>query len=120
MHELSLVSELLRQVEEVMHAHHAERVVAVRVFVGELSGTEPELLSNAFELVAETTSARGARLELQFRPLMGQCQTCQRQFRVERFRFQCPFCAARKVSIVDGQDVILDSVTLETDEGSQP
>ena len=119
MHELSLVSELLRQVEEVRNAHHAERVVTVRVSVGEFSGTEPELLRSAFDLLAGTSCAKGAKLELQSRPLMGQCQTCQQEFRVEHFCFQCPFCAAREVSIVDGQDVILDSVTLETDEGSR-
>jgi Zn finger protein HypA/HybF involved in hydrogenase expression len=49
MHERSLVMALLRQVDELRRAQGGQRVVLVRVSVGEFSGVEPELLRMAFQ-----------------------------------------------------------------------
>jgi len=113
MHELSLVRALFRQVEELMRREGADRVVDVRVSVGEFSGVEPELLRSAYDSHVNSTAVRGAQLHLKNVPLSLRCESCGHEFCVVRFRFVCPECEDRQVTIVRGEGLLLESVTLE-------
>lgn len=116
MHEMSLVQALLEQVEILMREKSADRVSLIRVGVGEFSGVEPDLFRSAFELLVETTPLRGATLHMESVPLESRCARCGREFAIEKFCFQCPACASRDLKILRGEDLILDSVTLEQGE----
>ncbi len=115
MHEASLVRALLRQVEDLMQQHQARRVRCVRVIVGEFSGVEADLLETAFEDQVGDSAARGARLEVSRRPLRGRCGGCGWEFAIVKFRFECPRCASRDIKAIAGEELLLDSVTLEAD-----
>lgn len=119
MHEASLVHSLLQQVEDLLRAHGAQRVTCIRVSVGEFAGVEPELFRSAFELMAPQSVARGATLELQTVPLVARCEECQQEFHVERFEFVCPLCQHSTVSIIRGEELTLEDVTLEDSDLSQ-
>ena len=113
MHERSIVRSLLRQVEDLLRAQQAARVLAVRLSVGEFAGVEPELLRWAYEDMVDGTSAQGADLVLEQVPLEARCDQCGREFAVERFRFECPACGSSSVTVVRGEGLVLESVTLE-------
>jgi hydrogenase nickel incorporation protein HypA/HybF len=113
MHELSLMAGLLRQIEEAALASGAGRVTAVSLKVGELAGVEPALLSGAFDLLAPGTVAEGASLDIEHVPLTAECESCG-PFRVERFRFRCPSCGGAGTRVVAGEDVILESLVVES------
>ena len=113
MHERSLVNALLRQVEHVSARHPGSRVQSILVRIGEFSGVEPELLVSAYsDLVIDTPYCR-ATLEVERVALEGVCPQCNRRFRIERFNFQCDRCGSRKINIHGGEEMLLDSVTLE-------
>ncbi len=116
MHEDSLVRALLRQVEDLLRQHTAARATRVKVTIGEFSGVEPDLLELAFARQAHATAARGARLNVERVPLTGSCQRCSQSFVIRRFRFVCPSCESSAVTVTGGEQLILDSVTMETDE----
>ena len=107
---------LLRQVEEIRHAHGGRRVVEVQVSIGEFSGVEPDLLVSAFEQLALSTHAQNASLAIQQVPLEARCGECGREWRVERFRFECVACGSRLVEVVRGEDLMLESVSLAEDD----
>ena len=48
-------------------------------------------------------------------PLECHCDECRDDFAVNEFRFECPKCKSGSVSIIRGEGIILDSVTLERD-----
>ena len=116
MHERSLVEALLNQVERLMREQRAARVRVVRVSAGEFSGVEPELLRIAFVDLVDDSAVSGARLELEEVTLEAQCEDCGEEFAVERFRFQCPRCESRRIAIVRGEGLMLESVTMEFEE----
>ncbi len=60
MHELSLCEDLLNQVMTIAEQHRAQRVASVTVRIGPLSGVEPLLLENAFNLSSAGTLAEEA------------------------------------------------------------
>ncbi len=116
MHEYSLVQALLRQVEGLMREQQAQRVATIKVSVGDFSGVEPELFQLAFETLVDDTPARGADLKLERVALESKCRDCGREFEIDRFRFQCPHCASGDLMILRGEELVLESVTLEQDE----
>jgi hydrogenase nickel incorporation protein HypA/HybF len=96
-----------------MVQERAQRVVGIRVSVGEFSGVEPELLRSALEQLVDDTEVRGAQFWLERVPLELSCNDCAGQSKVRRIRFQCPQCGGHNVTIVRGEDLLLESVTLE-------
>jgi hydrogenase nickel incorporation protein HypA/HybF len=116
MHERSLVKALLRQVENVAAEHPASHVVSIRVRIGEFSGVEPDLLASAYRDLITETPFRGAALDLEQVPLEAVCEQCGGQFRIERFNFQCGVCGSMKLTIRGGEEMLLDSVTMEETE----
>jgi hydrogenase nickel incorporation protein HypA/HybF len=61
-HETKLCLSLLRLAEEAMERERGERILALRVEVGALSGVVPEALAAAFPVCAAGTRADGAEL----------------------------------------------------------
>jgi hydrogenase nickel incorporation protein HypA/HybF len=113
MHERSLVRALLRQVEKLASEHPGSHVLTVRVRIGEFSGVDADLLAIAYEDMARNTLLRDAVLDMERVQLKGLCDQCGNQFRIDRFRFQCDKCGSAGVSLCGGEELQLDSVTLE-------
>ena len=116
MHERTLVRALLRQVEALAAEHPTGRVRVVRVRIGEFSGVEPELIRSAFDDLVDGSTICGAELDVEQVPLTAACQQCGRQFAVERFRFACPICDSSRLTIQSGEEVLLESLSIEETE----
>lgn len=117
MHERSLVQSLLRQVQQVASSHPACRVQAIRVRIGEFSGIEPRLLASAFDDLVQESPLQGTTLDVENVPLAAKCEQCGHEFQIERFSFQCVHCGSSELSLQGGEELLLESVTME--ENSQ-
>lgn len=113
MHERSLVQSLLRQVQQVAGEYPASRVLAIRVRIGQFSGVEPQLLASAFADMVQETSLRGTTLDVESVSLRAQCEQCGHEFQIERFSFQCVLCGSSKLTLQGGEELLLESVTME-------
>jgi hydrogenase nickel incorporation protein HypA/HybF len=116
MHEQSLVRALLRQVQIVADENSGSRVLSIRVRIGEFSGVEPDLLCSAYDDLVQDTPLRGAELKMKRVPLEAVCDQCGNQFRIERFHFQCDKCGSVRLALRGGEELLLESVTLEEAE----
>lgn len=116
MHERSLVTALLRQVQQIADEHSGSRVVSIHVRIGEFSGVEPELLASAYQELIGDSPLDGAALDLKALPLEGVCEQCGRRFRIEQFHFQCANCGSLRITLRGGEEMLLDSVTMEETE----
>ncbi|MGH0030193.1 MAG: hydrogenase maturation nickel metallochaperone HypA [Myxococcota bacterium] len=68
MHEARLCLSLLSLADEHLARDGGDRILALRVEVGALSGVEPEALASAFPICAAGTAADGAELRLERTP----------------------------------------------------
>jgi hydrogenase nickel incorporation protein HypA/HybF len=116
MHERSLVRALLRQVQQIADENSASRVVSIHVRLGEFSGVEADLLASAYDDLVMDTQLRGAALDLERVPLTGFCEQCGSCFRIEHFNFQCDQCGSPRLTLRGGEEMLLDSVTMEETE----
>jgi hydrogenase nickel incorporation protein HypA/HybF len=113
MHEMSIAVELLRELELLVETNNVKRVVEFTVSAGKLRGVVPEALDIAFASLGEGTCAGGAKLNLEFVPTIAQCRGCNNRFEPGEDYYLCPKCNKADVEIIEGNDIILKSVTCE-------
>jgi hydrogenase nickel incorporation protein HypA/HybF len=114
-HELSLIASVFDVLEEKAREHGAARVTAVVLRVGVLSGAVPDLLESAFEIYRKGTLAEGARLTVKVVPVKLRCPDCGGESVREETDFSCAACGSRRVEIVEGRELFVDRIELETD-----
>lgn len=113
MHEMSITLSLLDIVKEHMERHGVERLLGLRIKVGELAAVETESLRFCFEASIKDTALEGAALEIEEVPLTGRCRECGREFRIEGYNAECPGCGSRAVEHIAGRE--LDIVSMEVE-----
>ena len=114
MHELSLVASVFDLLEDKAREHGGARVTAVVLKVGVLSGVVPDLLESAFEAYKKGTLAESARLEIAAVPVRLRCPDCGGDTVREDADFSCAACGSRRVEIVEGRELVVERIELET------
>jgi hydrogenase nickel incorporation protein HypA/HybF len=113
MHELSICQGLIRQVQQVAADNNARSVELIRLRVGGLSGVEPPLLERAFEIARAGTIASQAGLEIEKGPVVVKCQDCGASSTVEVNRLLCRQCGDWRVTVTEGEELLLLSLEIE-------
>jgi hydrogenase nickel incorporation protein HypA/HybF len=113
MHEYSIVQALLDQCEREAKKAGANKVLSVAVKIGKLSGVEPKLLKTAFEFFSEDSFCKGAKLRASVQNIVVECAQCGAKSEIGDLDFRCPKCESERITIIDGEDLILMSVEME-------
>ncbi|MDR2152018.1 MAG: hydrogenase maturation nickel metallochaperone HypA [Helicobacteraceae bacterium] len=113
MHEYSIVQALLDQCEREAKKADASKILSVRVKVGKLSGVEPKLLKTAFEFFSEDSLCKGAKLEINVQNVVVECRRCGEKSELGETEFCCPKCRSEDITIVDGEELMLMSLTMQ-------
>jgi hydrogenase nickel incorporation protein HypA/HybF len=113
-HELSLVGSVFDILEEKAREHGAARVTKIVLKVGVMSGVVPELLESAFDTYKKGTLAEEARLEIVRVPVKLRCPDCGGETAREDTDFSCAACGSRRVEIVAGRELVVETIELET------
>jgi hydrogenase nickel incorporation protein HypA/HybF len=111
MHELSVALGLIEGIQDCAERDGFERVLAVHVRVGALSGIAPDALRFSWKLASVGTLAADSTLEIEDVPLVVFCEYCE----AERLPqpgtgLVCPDCAKSAPTIVRGRDLQLVAV----------
>jgi len=105
MHELSIAQNILDIITEEMQKHHVERVVSVRLKIGEMSAVVPESLTFCWSIVTKDTPAEGSRLDIVSLPIEAGCLSCGNVFAVENYVYVCPNCGSGDLTILSGKEL---------------
>jgi hydrogenase nickel incorporation protein HypA/HybF len=121
MHEMSIAVELMRQLESLAAEHEIGRIREISVQAGVMKAIVPDALEMAFEALAQGTVAEGAGINLEIIPARAQCRVCGKEFEPGVDSFLCSGCNQADVEIVEGNDIVLRSVSFdprqEADDG---
>jgi hydrogenase nickel incorporation protein HypA/HybF len=113
-HELAVAQALVEQVDAVIDQHQAITASRIRVRVGPLAGVVPELLAQAFPLAAAGRRMQDAYLEFSHAQITVRCRSCRAETEAAMNRLVCGACGDWKTQIVSGDELLLESVELET------
>ncbi len=109
MHELSLAQGIL----DVIRAHTSNKVVSIRLRIGELSGVVNEALEFAFRAASTATIADGAALLIERVPLTAKCSDCSETFPIHNYCFECPRCKGRNFRVISGRELQIEEIEIE-------
>lgn len=97
--------------------HAAGRQVkVVTMSIGKLRQVVPDSLSFYFDIIAKDTVCDGARLDINIVPALLRCENCEKEWEPDFPTFRCPFCADSKVTVLSGEEFMVESLEVEEDE----
>lgn len=113
MHELSIISSVLDQLDELKKQHEGKVFSKVVLRVGELSGLDVDCLQFGFECVVKDTHWQQLALEIEKIPRQQQCPKCSTEFRAENWDTVCPQCGEINTIIIGGEELQIAYVEVE-------
>ncbi|TGE34143.1 hydrogenase maturation nickel metallochaperone HypA [Desulfosporosinus sp. Sb-LF] len=113
MHEMSLMGGVFEVIEKTLSLHEVKRVLQVKLKVGELTNADPDALQMVFEAYSKDTLCEGAELIVECVSVRGHCRNCHYEFTVETMFFLCPNCQHAGIEVIQGQELLLESLEVE-------
>jgi Zn finger protein HypA/HybF involved in hydrogenase expression len=115
MHELALMRDVVRLVEDRLRVEPGARVVLVRLRVSALSHLgqdHPGDLDAIFAMAAAGTSAAGARLEVTRIPVPATCAACGGRSELETWPATCPACGGGHLTAEEIPEVVVHELVV--------
>jgi hydrogenase nickel incorporation protein HypA/HybF len=119
MHELSIASAVVDSVLEFLDKHSAQKVLTVRLWVGELSHIEADQLRFCYMAITRETAMEDSMLEIEHIPAVVQCPQCSYKGRPKYWEdalavapiptLECPQCRGA-VEVVEGNDCAIRTI----------
>jgi hydrogenase nickel insertion protein HypA len=80
-----------------------------------MSGIEPHLLEIAFNTFKENSICQDALFVMNIQPVTILCKQCHKESELEKFHYICPHCQSHELEVIDGEEMLLMSLEMETD-----
>ncbi|HEX4129208.1 MAG TPA: hydrogenase maturation nickel metallochaperone HypA [Pirellulales bacterium] len=114
MHELSIAMSIVEMASEEAERHAPERVTAVHLKLGQLSGVVKEALLSAFELAREQSPLAECALVIDEVPITVACCRCGVERPVVSWQeFRCAICGEPAEDIVHGRELEVSALELQ-------
>ena len=110
MHEIGIVRQLVRTVEDFAARNGIHRIDAVVVDCGELSLVIPKYLKEIYPAVIEGTILEHAELIVEETPGLAECDDCDEIFNVVEHKGYCPACGSFNKTVLSGRDCAIKEI----------
>lgn len=121
MHELGIMTGVLDAVEASAKEAGADRVLVVRLSVGEMTEAIEDALRFAFEALSEQQEyalCAGAELDITMVRPKSRCLECGAEYEHDRFHMLCPECGSFATELIAGRELQIDNIEVDIpDEG---
>ena len=114
MHEMMVAESLLTSISDEAAKHNAKPISA-KISCGMLNPINDETLCFAFEAITKDTPCEGVKLEIEHKPIQGQCKNCNQEFDVELSCPKCRKCGSEDFELMADAPLILEEIELQTD-----
>ena len=115
MHEFSMASQLLDCAISEASAKGASKITQVEVMIGKLKQIVPDFINTVWQSITKDTIAQSSELEIIEVEVKAMCRQCGRIYSPSADNFLCPDCLVADAEILEGDDIILSSITCESD-----
>jgi hydrogenase nickel incorporation protein HypA/HybF len=113
MHELSILVEVVRIVEEMAEEQKIDKIAAIVLQIGELSSVVPRFLVDYMPYVVdEKPRFADTKLEIETIPGMAMCQKCKTVFNIIENEGYCPNCKSFDKDLLSGQEFFIKEVVV--------
>ena len=111
MHELGIVFHIIRSVEKVVVENGLEKVSAVVLELGEVSGVVPDYLTDCWRwAAAKSELASGSELRIETLPAVTRCGGCGADYPTVAHGRTCPRCGSGDTWLLTGNEVNIKEI----------
>lgn len=116
MHELSIAIDLIDAASGRAREEGAQRIRAMYLRIGPLSGVVIRALESAFRVASQGTLADGALLDVEQVPLTLYCASCDAtKAAADVYSFCCPDCGTPTSDVRSGRELEVKALEIEYD-----
>ncbi|WP_434512546.1 hydrogenase maturation nickel metallochaperone HypA [Desulfitobacterium sp. AusDCA] len=113
MHELAMVRSIYDVIMEKINEYDVNRVILVKLVIGELTGVEDTTMKSCFEVYVQATPVEGAKLVIQRVPAKVRCRVCGNEYQTKIPFSDCAVCGNKSITIISGKELYIDSLEVE-------
>ncbi len=113
MHELAIAESVIGLVSAEAKDKGFQKVISIRLRMGEYAGIVPECLREFFPFAAKGSVAEGAELEIEAVPAAFRCTDCGYEGAIDRRSACCPECGSFSVRMTAGREFFVESLKVE-------
>jgi hydrogenase nickel incorporation protein HypA/HybF len=114
LHELSIASAILDQLETELAKHPGARFKKVGLKIGDLSGVDSDSLSFGFGALVKDSHWEPLDLEIESIKRRQRCPACNQEFEAEHWSTECKVCGNPATVTIAGEE--LQIAYIEVDE----
>lgn len=113
MHEFGIIEGVMRVVSQSAEQAQAEKVISVKLKVGEMTEVVEESLQFAYGILSEGTLMEGSTLEVEVVSPRSRCLDCACEFDHDRYHLRCPACDSRDTVLLQGRELEIASIEID-------
>ena len=114
MHELAVTQSILDIALRHAKEAGAQRILAINLVIGELTGFVDDSIQFYFAFLSEDTLAQDARLVFQRVPARARCHACGAEYTPPNSRiWTCPECEALGGEVIAGREFSVTSIEVD-------
>lgn len=110
MHELGVVFEVVKTVENFARKNELTKINTVVVQIGELSSIIPRYIEACYPAAVDGTLLQDTKLEIQILPGNGMCKKCKKVFNLIQNSNGCPNCGENDWELLCGREFIIKEI----------
>lgn len=112
MHELGLVTHVVRTIEEIGKEEKLSEVASVTLEIGEVSGVIPDYLIDCWKYFRNRSEIlKEAELEIETIPAVTLCEDCQKTYSTLEYKKICPYCGSESTYLTAGNEFNIKEIT---------
>lgn len=112
MHETVVAQNMVEAISQEA-SKHGGRPVRAKISCGQLNAVNDEVLSFAFEAIAQDTPCEGITLQIEHKPLRAKCKQCGGTFAVELSKALCQDCQSDDFELLPDAPLLLEEIEFE-------
>ncbi|MEP6950704.1 MAG: hydrogenase maturation nickel metallochaperone HypA [Ginsengibacter sp.] len=113
MHEVSICQSIVDTLEAELEKEQFKHLREVHLKIGVLSCVDPKILTHVFTYIIKDSPIRKCILFTDLVEVSAACSHCNRNFKVENYRFVCPECGTPSSTIIEGNELTIYKIILE-------
>ncbi|ERJ13277.1 hydrogenase maturation nickel metallochaperone HypA/HybF [Haloplasma contractile] len=110
MHELGIVYEVIKIVDQFAKENRLKKVDKIVLEIGQLSQAIPRFIEECYPAAVEETPYSDTKLEILVLPANAKCNVCNEVYNIIEHRKKCPKCNKEYYDLISGQEFNIKEV----------
>ena len=110
MHELGILCEVVKTVENFARDNGLTRIDTLVLQIGELTPIVPKYIEDCYPAAVDRTPLQDMKLKIEIIPGNGMCQNCGKVCNLVENSGKCPSCGGNEFDILSGRDFMIKEI----------